>query len=189
MLRLRSCLPIYPALAAELQPLRLATSRSTPSTSCASQIYHHQLRDLQPTRPTPITSMVTLDQAPGLEVTVNVDGVPLREYEDPSDDGGRNKALRYVEAQPGKEFSIVIQLAPRFKHMQRHSVTSDVKVDGKVIVRPLFNREHVYDGGVTRTVNGVERMVKNNWEKRHLTFSNLDIGKWQRIWVICLSLC
>lgn len=121
--------------------------------------------------------MVVFSQIPGVEVTIDVDGTALREYEDASEDraNDRDHVIRYIEAQPGKEFAIAVRIAPRLEQMRTHSIIANVKVDGTMIIRPIFNKIDNSDS-FTRIVDGVEQKNGNGWEKHRLIFANLTIG-------------
>lgn len=61
--------------------------------------------------------MAIVSSIKGIEVTVEVDGTALKEYADPleEDHESDSEVIRYVEAQAGKNFSILIRFTAAFK--------------------------------------------------------------------------
>ncbi|KAK8013037.1 hypothetical protein PG991_010412 [Apiospora marii] len=71
--------------------------------------------------------MAILDELPGLEVTVQVDGYNVREYTDPYTDHHRRasrgscpKLVKYIESKTGANFSVCFLKDPEFKQLSHH---------------------------------------------------------------------
>lgn len=93
--------------------------------------------------------MAILNKLPGLEVTINVNGVPLQEYEEDSSDlyeaspglsgewQDARTVSRYIEAATDTEFSIVVAGEPEFERSSP-SLLCDLYIDGKWVWGPIF---------------------------------------------------
>lgn len=100
---------------------------------------------------------------PELEITVNVDGQPLREYEDDDIDGSlhseplalRQKAVsKYVEAVTDQEFSIDLTLCASYEPTSP-SLTARVYADGEWISGEIFHTSGILVGlKQTRSTKG-----------------------------------
>jgi hypothetical protein len=94
--------------------------------------------------------MAIQDHAPGLEVTVCVDGKPLEEYDNDEEEEMRQgldpevmkyqaarTVTKYIESVSDQEFIIQINLAPPFK-MDCVSLSTSVHIDGRKVASPLI---------------------------------------------------
>ncbi|KAK8034030.1 hypothetical protein PG993_009025 [Apiospora rasikravindrae] len=68
--------------------------------------------------------MAILEEIPGLEVTVQIDGYNVREYTDPYDAnrsrGACPKAVKYIESKTGANFAVCLLKEHDFQHLSHH---------------------------------------------------------------------
>ncbi|KAK7968059.1 uncharacterized protein PG986_002336 [Apiospora aurea] len=70
--------------------------------------------------------MAILDEIPGLEVTVQIDGYNVREYTDPYDVNRRRsrdacpKVFKYIESKTGANFAVCFLKEPDFQELSHH---------------------------------------------------------------------
>jgi hypothetical protein len=96
--------------------------------------------------------MAIQDHAPGLEVTVCVDGKPLEEYDNDEEEEMRQgldpevmkyqaarTVTKYIESVSDQEFIIQINLAPPFK-MNYACLSTSVQIDGRKVASPLIQK-------------------------------------------------
>jgi len=93
--------------------------------------------------------MAILNKLPGLEVTININGVPLQEYKQDSDDlyeaspglsgewQDARTVCKYIEAATDTEFSIVVTGEPEFERSSP-SLICALYIDGKWVWEPIF---------------------------------------------------
>jgi hypothetical protein len=122
--------------------------------------------------------MAIIEEVPGLEARVLVDGVPLEEYREPADtnDDTQNKVTRYIVAEPGKEFTVQVRRTPQLKQgAPDWDLAIWVKIDGKV-AKSLFFKKH--EGlNVVRLFDAVDAdQGKGRWTKKNFMFSDLVFG-------------
>ena len=124
--------------------------------------------------------MAIIDGIHGLEIVVLVDGQPLREYEQPPDDNDDNdkRVTRYVVAEPGKKFAVLIKRQRGFKHGgPKWDISSRLYIDGTNVKSLLTNKSYYPDGLGEQLFSEVETEVKKGkWEKREFMFSDLVFG-------------
>lgn len=77
-----------------------------------------------------ILIMAVMTDLPGVEVTIQVDEVALKEYEDEDEDNPEKTHIRYVEAVSGKEFKIIVKLEKGFR-LQGDSFSCNIYADGR----------------------------------------------------------
>ncbi|KAF7863812.1 hypothetical protein EAF04_006777 [Stromatinia cepivora] len=132
--------------------------------------------------------MVVLDELPNLDVTIQMNGAKVQEYNDDEEVEvepgrvGKHQALktvsRYIEAIDGGEFSIKCYASRQFK-MNAPNLQIDVSVDGNpsesILFRPdQIGQPQVIEGPATfhpSSQNGPGR-----WTLRKFRFSKLDIS-------------
>lgn len=73
--------------------------------------------------------MAIANTLPGVEVTVNVDGQPLREYVDRTEDPVDGIAVSYIEAMSGKNFTVTVAVSDDAV-LDGDSVSVDIPTDG-----------------------------------------------------------
>lgn len=115
----------------------------------------------------------------GVSVSITINGVKAKEYEDPQDETKHqypNKTvLRYIEASSGASYSILNGVSSSYK--LKSSLEFAIQVDAwKLPANPLFIR-HKYGGAWNRTIDGKEQVDSKgrNW-KKPFKFSPLNIG-------------
>lgn len=112
--------------------------------------------------------MAILDELPGLEVTVQVDGCNVREYTDPyalnhrqSSRGSCPKAVKYIESKTGANFAVCFLKDPDFKQLSHH-IAFRIHVDS--IEAGFFHEPNSYnhrewgikvDGGSWKSQRGI----------------------------------
>jgi len=112
---------------------------------------------------------------PGIEVTVEVDNIALREYEDSSDNGANSDTtiIRYVESQSGKQFAIVLSYEHGCEELMNSDIEAVVNVDGQVIRRPCFAKTYRPSRNV---FDGVRNMKDGSWVEQKFLFASVNIG-------------
>lgn len=111
--------------------------------------------------------MAVIDVLPGVEVTVDVDGNPLKEYEDRDEEEPEKTITRYVEAQSGKKFSIRVKCSKECK-FKGDSITFRFYADGTnadAIVLEKTSPDYVCQG------------FESHGRTSKFRFSTLETGK------------
>lgn len=81
--------------------------------------------------------MAVIDTVPGVNVSIWIDGKPVKEYEDASEEADEplaaKTAVRYIESISDTEFAIHVSVLPTFEgHRQTNDdILVKAKVDGK----------------------------------------------------------
>jgi hypothetical protein len=83
--------------------------------------------------------MALTDELPNVVVSVIVDGVALREHNDPDEPDGDGTVTRYIEAEAGKNFEIHVTLQPGFTFASDY-LYCKLQVDGENADRPLIRK-------------------------------------------------
>ncbi|KAI4652231.1 hypothetical protein J4E93_002430 [Alternaria ventricosa] len=110
---------------------------------------------------------------PGLEVTINVDGQPLPEYEDEDEDEdpAPKTTTKYIEARSDSHFSIVTEFKPPFP--TQYHVRSSLCIDGTGMDKALCLREDLFKKPFENT--GIRRREGEQWVKQKFSFAKLNI--------------
>ncbi|APA09595.1 hypothetical protein SS1G_06254 [Sclerotinia sclerotiorum 1980 UF-70] len=132
--------------------------------------------------------MVVLDKLPNMDVTIEINGAEVQEYNDDeelevgSGPIANHQALRtvsrYIEAIDGAEFSIKFFASPQFK-MNSPNLQIDISVDGNLSESTLFGLVQI---GLPLIVDGPiifhpsSRDGPERWAVRKFRFSKLDIS-------------
>jgi hypothetical protein len=120
--------------------------------------------------------MAILPEFPGFEATVVVNGAVCEELLAPTDADEDDPTLvtRYIEATPGANFEVHVCVPPNAKYINDYDIAVWVKVDGQLILKPLFRK---YIGKRhPRIIKGLEELSNTGWIRRDLVFSNLSTG-------------
>lgn len=121
--------------------------------------------------------MAILPGFPGLEVDVVAGGLPLHEYNHPTNPTGTttdSSAIKYIEATPGIEFAIRIRTDDNIKNLD-HDLHYEVEVDGVYKLGFLLmrsNRAVAY----TDTVDGIPSSLEGQTIMRKFVFVTLVTG-------------
>jgi hypothetical protein len=123
--------------------------------------------------------MAIIEAIQGLEVTIQVDGRPIQEYQQPPDDDDDNnkRVTRYVVAEPGKKFTVKI----RRRHGYNASpadidLVARLSVDGK-FAKAFFLPTWSYPD-CTRLFDSIDKdLGSGRWAKQNFVFSNLVFGE------------
>ncbi|KAK3938443.1 hypothetical protein QBC46DRAFT_410158 [Diplogelasinospora grovesii] len=82
--------------------------------------------------------MAILDEVPGIEVGIEVDGQTAQEYDQPIDDvkylgeaGGFPRVTKYIEAKSGAPFAFLVKKVPGLFYQPSHQIGVEVSVDGR----------------------------------------------------------
>lgn len=115
---------------------------------------------------------------PGFEVTIEVDGTPLLEYNLEADDSDAtptpaNTTLKYVEAPSGSEFSVRYLYRPPFNPTS--DVQPDISLDGKFILVPSIDISPK-DGCESYICGGGQITVDEKTYVQKFKFAELIIG-------------
>jgi hypothetical protein len=118
--------------------------------------------------------MAVIDEVPGLEVQIVVNGTPLREHRDRDAKISAKTAERYVEAQSSAEYEIHYSFKDPFPGDR--TVSLIVTVDGKDLDEPIIRPFELFDpkGHASqgpRSSDGSRSMVQK------YSFSKIDISK------------
>jgi hypothetical protein len=139
--------------------------------------------------------MAILDKAPGLDVCILVDGVPLQEYPDDEEetveesDAAKYRASRtvtnYVESASNKEYGIRIKLGTQFR-FDYPTLQVYVKVDGKVVRQPILHRsdyenmpslKRIISGVPAGELNSEGRQLMKNFKFSEIELSTLNLAE------------
>jgi hypothetical protein len=118
--------------------------------------------------------MAVIDDAPGLEVQVQVDGIPLREYIDRHTTVSEATSESYIEARSDSTFEIHYFFKAPFP--SDRPVSMIVTIDGKDVDEPLIRPDELYnsDGHVS---SGPISNDGRSWFTQAYRFLPLDISK------------
>lgn len=118
--------------------------------------------------------MAIVDETPGLEVQIHVDGNPLREYVDRHTTVSKATSESYVEAHSDSTFEIHYSFKPPFS--TDRPVSMIVIIDGKDVDEPLIHPDELYnvDGHVS---SGPITNEGRDWFTQTYRFSPLKISK------------
>ncbi len=96
--------------------------------------------------------MAISDDVPGLKINITVEGVALREHEDPHGTGTEDErtVTRYVEAGSWQVFAVSIELLPEFKYVG-DCIGFEIYADGVLCDDPIIrasdaSQTHVNEG-------------------------------------------
>jgi len=120
--------------------------------------------------------MAVFPELPGFEATVVVNGTICKELSVPSDMNEDNPKLvtRYIEVTPGAKFEVHVSVRPEAIAVWNHDISAWIKVDGQVILKPLWRRTQGKQEA--RVVKGLEAETNQKWTRRDLVFSTLNTG-------------
>jgi predicted MPP superfamily phosphohydrolase len=121
--------------------------------------------------------MAILDDAPGIEAWIEVDGQRAEEYFDPGELEVAPKAIcRYIESVPGKGFTIVVKHTPEFSP-NWWSRAVQFYVDGVRHSGQIVKLRKLKQGD-QRSLAGVRHTLDNgNVTFQAFQFAELNIGK------------
>jgi len=129
--------------------------------------------------------MAIFDFLPGFEVTVNVDGEPLKEYNDNEDEiipgeVGKYQAsktvAKYIELVTGKGFTIKLSVGHPYKMRDHLSFT--IMADGVCIDRFLLLKQtYNIRGSWKEIVTGFTCKVAGRTSEKPLKFAAIQICK------------
>lgn len=123
--------------------------------------------------------MAILDEVPGLEVEILVNGQPLREY---TDHGAAavpaHTVERYVEAQSNATFEIHYTFRPPFP--VDRSISMIITCDGNGIDQPLIRPFEMYDPDGHFSKGPVSK-IGSRWMLQRYCFSALRISEYPSV--------
>lgn len=108
--------------------------------------------------------MAIIDEIPGLEVRILVDGLPLQEYPQTPDDSDdtETQATRYIVAEPGKQFRVQVFATHGFKKGgPKYDLAMWTSIDGK------------------EAKGSIIRKAETLPCSRHMDYVDVDMGKGQ----------
>lgn len=112
--------------------------------------------------------MAVIEAIPGVAITVQVAGRPLKEWPDDNEDPRHHAVVRYVEAVSGQEFDIKVQVQDEAV-FQENSLTFHVHIDGQ-----RTQSFTSWPGGRKVTIF---RGIRDATSMRRYRFSNLQISE------------
>lgn len=116
--------------------------------------------------------MVNLEDVPGLDISLLVDGVPLKEYEDSEEVKIDRAATRYVEVQSEQHFGVSIRFDEPFVRRAK-DVQCTLRMDGQGISGWVQSLEGPTP--VQKTKAYVRRERDGQTYKQHFVFSQLNL--------------
>ncbi|KAI4685193.1 hypothetical protein J4E81_009006 [Alternaria sp. BMP 2799] len=119
--------------------------------------------------------MAVVDEAPGLEVHVQADGSPLREYTDRHTTVSEAISESYIEAKSDSTFEIHYSFKAPFP--VDRPVSMIVTIDGKDVDEPLIRPDELYDANGHVSSGPISNDGKD-WFTQHYRFSPLDIREY-----------
>jgi len=118
--------------------------------------------------------MAVVEEAPGLEVHVQADGNPLREYIDRHTTVSEAISESYIEAKSDSIFEVHYSFKAPFP--VDRPVSMIVTIDGKDVDEPLIRPDELYDANGHVSSGPISNDGKD-WFTQHYRFSPLDISK------------
>lgn len=100
--------------------------------------------------------MAVSDEIPGLEVTITVNGKPLKEYEDTTLREEERTVTRYIEAVSGQEFKVCFKVR-NGAHFAGNLLACKISMDGNFVVTPILRKVSSRHGDHVRTIDGQEQ--------------------------------
>jgi hypothetical protein len=116
--------------------------------------------------------MTVLDNVPGLEVTVQVNGSSLQEYNDDDSEPAPKSVTKYIEAISGAQFRVQYEFKESFR--TKNGILTDIYIDGKDIAGYVLKANQLHGAYV---MSGKKERGGNEYFQRPFTFSQLSIGK------------
>jgi hypothetical protein len=123
--------------------------------------------------------MAILENKPGLEVTIEVNGEPLVEYGNDDFDENNEKpsvSSKYVVSVPGAKFAVRVKCTTQLFNEMRSSLGILIALDGKMVLRGMMdetkhrNTNDFIFGSTYLKEDGV-------WYENNFTFSELETSK------------
>ncbi|KAI4700113.1 hypothetical protein J4E81_004149 [Alternaria sp. BMP 2799] len=108
---------------------------------------------------------------PGLEVTINVDGQPLHEYDDDDEDPAPKATTKYIEARSDSNFSIVTRFSASFS--TQYHVRGRLSIDGVKMASWFWLREDLLRKPFERT--SIRWQEGGQPVKQKFSFAKLNI--------------
>lgn len=130
--------------------------------------------------------MAVIDEVPGIEIGIVVNGQHLREYEDTGANVAPKTAERYVEAQSGAEYEIHYKFEDPFPGDR--AVSMIVTVDGVDVDEPLIRPFELFDPKGHASQGHHSRQAMTSVLQKY-SFSKLDIRESTRPYDASHSTC
>ena len=121
--------------------------------------------------------MAILSAVPGLEVTVLVNGNPLKEYDDAEFDKSNTSARemsKYVVSVPGAEFSIRLACTKEALIHRAATLIVNMHLDGERVVRRIMMK-HEIPGVVT--LNDTAQLKNDKWYNKKFMFCEVQTAQ------------
>lgn len=128
-------------------------------------------------------TMAIIQDLPGVDVSIMVDGKPLKEYKESADTSAGNEEVHYVQSVTGQTFSIQCKIQKGTK-IKGDALTFDVYADGVLIDRPFVQSRYFAYSDAIRPIEG---HIVQGGKVQRLRFSNLRKGKVFRIKMLILA--
>jgi hypothetical protein len=122
--------------------------------------------------------MAVLDDIPGLDVRIHVNGSPLVEYDDDDSEPAPKKVTKYIEAISGARFDVQYEFKESFR--AKDGIVAEVYVDGKWMTGSVFKACDVYG---RHAISSRKERVGNEYYERPFTFSQLSIGRGRKAFI------
>lgn len=117
--------------------------------------------------------MAVLDELPGVEVSIEVDGEPLKEYEDADREQAAETVVRYVEATSEAAFKIKFAVKNEAKTFLGDRLAFRVYIDGNFADAPRLKRPGSYGAHKTKYSLGFRKSDNESWSYE---FNRLETG-------------
>ncbi|KAF2160292.1 hypothetical protein M409DRAFT_29147 [Zasmidium cellare ATCC 36951] len=120
--------------------------------------------------------MAVTEDFPGIEVTVEVDGVALKEYEDKDEAEPAKTVTRYIEAAHGKNFTVTVKMSKGFR-LRNNALSFQVYADGNLASRKVFNQNDATSGRTLRVegFHDLQHITKFRFDELHTVSDDRSI--------------
>jgi len=119
--------------------------------------------------------MAIIDEVPGLEVQIVVNGQPLQEHQDRDAKVSARTAERYVEAQSNAEYEIHYTFKDPFPGDR--PVSMIVTIDGQDVDEPIIRPFELFDPKGHTSYGPVSQQAMR-WVVQNYSFSEIDFSEW-----------
>lgn len=123
---------------------------------------------------------------PGVEVTIEVDGVALREYASDEDQQPQVTTTCYVESQAGKNFIVMLKFPEDFAQMQQSDIEAILTVDGQRMRSLVIHGAK--NGRGQKSWDGVRDKEGETCLLRKFMFAPLNMGEFTMTRAVTLEL-
>ncbi|KAF2086114.1 hypothetical protein K490DRAFT_45117 [Saccharata proteae CBS 121410] len=110
---------------------------------------------------------------PGVHVEIIVDGKALKEYDDPDTEETSDSTTKYVEAESGKAFSILLKIKSDYQH-SKYDLTRTVSVDGIRVGSSVYFKKE-FNGSFEGAWHRMRSFRNGKHIEQQMLFSDLSV--------------